>query len=97
MRWGRELQLGRSFPAPHTVEPHASIAKAWLRWAAQSGLDKRIFAHVAQAKNEPPLTSIEVREAIGILFNTIQKPVPISLEPESQQQYRLHILRLSGP
>ena len=79
---------------PRTVEPHTSIAKAWLRWAAQSGLDKRIFAHVAQAKNEPPLTSIEVREAIGILFNTIQKPVPITLEPESQQPYRLHILRL---
>ena len=81
---------------PRTVEPHTSIAKAWLRWAAKSGLDKRMFAHVAQAKNEPPLTSTEVREAICILFETIQKPVPSTLEPESQQPYRLHILRLLG-
>ena len=81
---------------PRTVEPHNSIAKAWLRWAAKSGLDKRIFAHVAQAKNEPPLTSTEVREAIGLLFETIQQPLPSNLEPESQQPYRLHILRLLG-
>ena len=81
---------------PRTVEPHNSIAKAWLRWAAKSGLDKRIFAHVAQAKNEPPLTSAEVHEAIGLLFKTIQQPLPSNLEPERQQPYRLHILRLLG-
>ena len=37
-----------------------------------------------------------MREAICILFETIQKPVPSTLEPESQQPYRLHILRLVG-
>ena len=82
---------------PRTVEPHHSIAKAWLRWAAKSGLDKRIFAHVAQAKNEPPLTSAEVFEAIGLLFETIRQPLPSNLEPERQQPYRLQILRVLDP
>ena len=81
---------------PHPVEPHHSIAKAWLQWAAKSGLDKRIFAHVAQAKNEPPLTSAEVFEAIGLLFETIRQPLPSNLEPERQQPYRLQILRILG-
>ena len=81
---------------PRIVEPHHSIAKAWLRWAAKSGLDKRIFAHVAQAKNEPPLSSAEVLEAISILFETLQQPLPSSLEPERQQPYRFQILRILG-
>ena len=79
---------------PRTVEPHHSIAKAWLQWAAKSGLDKRIFAHVAQGKNEPPLTSAEMLEAIGLLFETIRQPLPSNLEPERQQPYRLQILRI---
>ena len=93
---GPRLKMCDGAGKPRTVESHNSIAKAWLRWAAKSGLDKRIFAHVAQAKNEPPLTSTEVREAIGLLFETIQQPLPSNLEPESQQPYRLHILRLVG-
>ena len=43
-------------------------------------------------KTRPPLSSAEVLEAIRILFETIQQPLPISLEPPKRQQlYRLQI------
>ena len=91
---------GNFSTADHTqassVEPHRSIAQAWLQWATKSGLDKRILAHVAQAKNEPPLSVAEVKEAIRILFDTIRQPMPSTLEPERQQPYRLQILRILG-
>ena len=72
------------------------IAHAWLRWAAKGDLDNKIMAHVMRAAPEPPLSPLEVNQAIQILYETIGQPQPSSLEPEAEQPYRLKLLATFG-
>ena len=81
-------------PAIHPMP--TKIAQAWLRWAAQAGLDSKIMAHVARAAPEPPLSPKELQKAIEILYETIGHPPPSTLEPEAEQPYRLQILATLG-
>ena len=60
------------------------LAHAWLRWAAKGDLDNKIMAHVMRAAPEPPLSPLEVNQAIQILYETIGQPQPSSLEPEAE-------------
>ena len=91
---GNYSSADHSIPANHPMP--TKIAHAWLRWAAKAGLDNKIMAHVMRAAPEPPLSPLEVRQAIQILYETISHPQPSTLEPEAEQPYRLKILATFG-
>ncbi len=49
-----------------------------------------------RAAPEPPLSPLEVHQAIQVLYETIGQPQPASLDPEAEQPYRLKILATFG-
>ena len=91
---GNYSSADHSIPAKHPMP--TKIAHAWLRWAAKGDLDNKIMAHVMRAAPEPPLSPLEVNQAIQILYETIGQPQPSSLDPEAEQPYRLKLLATFG-
>ena len=91
---GNYSSADHSIPANHPMP--TKIAHAWLRWAVKGDLDNKIMAHVMRAAPEPPLSPLEVSQAIQILYETIGHPQPSTLEPEAEQPYRLKLLATFG-
>ena len=81
---------------PKPTKPYLDLATQWTSWARQENLDKKIIAHIAQAKPEAPLTEQEVQQAIEILYHALQAPAPANTDPEVGQPYRLKILSKLG-
>ena len=91
---GNYSTAGHSLPKP--TKPHTDIASNWTRWARQRKLETKIMAHIAQAKPKAPLDEQEVQEAIAILYDALQLPIPANTAPETGQPYRLQILSKLG-
>ena len=91
---GNYSSADHSIPANHPMP--TKIAHAWLRWAAKGDLDNKILTHVMRAAPEPPLSPLEVNQAIQILYDTIGHPPPSSLEVEGEQPYGLKLLATFG-
>ena len=68
---------GSASSADHSIPGKSALtsaAQAWLKWAADSDLAKRVFSHISLSRPEHPLSDAEQSQALAVLSESLGQP-----------------------
>ncbi|CAE7249806.1 unnamed protein product [Symbiodinium sp. CCMP2592] len=77
-------------PSPSAMQ---DIMQAWLKWASQRDIPKRIFAHLSQSKPEHPLPEEDQFQLIRIACEVMDWDYDSMIQAADGQPFRLNLMQ----
>ncbi|CAE7261995.1 unnamed protein product [Symbiodinium sp. CCMP2592] len=80
----------RPQPSPAAMQ---DIMQAWLKWASQRDMPKRVFAHLAQSKPDHPIPEEDQLELIRIACEVMEWDYDSMTQAAEGQPFRLNLMQ----